>query len=290
MISMNGKIIKGIGGFYYVRAADNTVYECKARGIFRKDNIKPCIGDEVEISVEGGKGSIEKIYPRSSYLIRPPVANIDVLVIVAAAADPEPNIFLIDKLLVNAEESGISPVICINKTDIKSDEDLREIYEKAGYPVVSVCADSGDGFDALMPYIKGKTSAFAGLSGVGKSTILNILTGTEQETGAVSDKIKRGKHTTRHVELLDVICGGYALDTPGFSSFEINRINAGDLYKYFPEMRDLEDECRFKGCSHINEPDCAVKSRVESGQIAKSRYKSYCELFAKLKNIKEWEQ
>lgn len=287
---MNGKIIKGIGGFYYVKAADNTIYECKARGVFRKDNIKPCIGDLVEISLENGRGNIEKIHPRSSHLIRPPVANIDVLVIVAAAAEPEPNVFLIDKLLVNAEESGISPVVCINKTDIKSDARLREIYEKAGYPVISVCAREENGFDQLIACIRDKTSAFAGLSGVGKSTILNVLTDSYQETGEVSGKIKRGRHTTRHVELLDVKCGGYVLDTPGFSSFEVSNINARDLYKYFPEMRDCVDECRFKGCSHINEPYCVIKKRVESGEIAKSRYESYCELYNQLKNIKEWEK
>lgn len=290
MIDMQGKIIKGIGGFYYVKAADNTVYECKARGIFRKDNIKPYIGDEVEISVENGKGSIDRIYPRKSELIRPPVANIDILVIVAAAADPEPNIFLIDKLLVNAEESGIKPIICVNKTDVKSGAELRKIYEKAGYDVVTVSAATEDGFEELLPHLKGKTSAFAGLSGVGKSTILNLLTDTEQETGEVSEKIKRGRHTTRHVELLELKCGGFVLDTPGFSSFEVNRIKAADLYKYFPEMKDFGDMCRFKGCSHINEPDCVIKQRTLDGEIAASRYESYVELYNQLKNIKEWEK
>ncbi len=285
-----GRIIKGIGGFYYVKAADNTVYECKARGIFRKESIKPAIGDFVDILVENGKGSIEKIYPRTSYLIRPTVANIDVLVIVVAAAQPEPNILLIDKLLVNSENVGISPVILINKTDVKSGEELKEIYEKAGYPVVLTCAKEEDVKDAILPYIKDKTSAFAGLSGVGKSTILNLITDTVQETGEISDRIKRGKHTTRHVELLELPEGGYVLDTPGFSSFELNSIKADELYKYFPEMRDLENMCRFKGCVHINEPDCIVKEKVESGEIAKSRYESYVELFGELKKIKEWEK
>lgn len=287
---MDGKIIKGIGGFYYVKAADGVVYECKARGIFRKDNIKPAIGDEVEISVSGTKGSIDKILERRSHLIRPPVANIDVLVIVAATADPAPDIFLIDKLLVTAQKCGITPVICINKTDIKSGEEIRAVYEKAGYSVVCVCAKEQDGFSGLIPHIKDKTSAFAGLSGVGKSTILNVLTKSSQETGEVSDKIKRGRHTTRHVELLDAVCGGYVLDTPGFSSFEVESIKAQDLWEYFPEMHRVSGECRFKGCSHINEPDCAVKKLVETGEIAKSRYKSYCELYNQLKNIKEWEK
>ncbi len=287
---MKGKIIKGIGGFYYVKATDNTVYECKARGIFRKDNIKPCIGDEVEISVLNGKGSIDRIFPRKTSLIRPPVANIDMLVIVAAAADPEPNLFLIDKLLVNAEESGIKPLICINKTDVKDGEEIKAIYEKAGYDVLLLCAAENYGFEKLIPYLKDKTSAFAGLSGVGKSTILNLITSATQETGEVSEKIKRGRHTTRHVELLELKCGGYVLDTPGFSSFEINSIKAADLFRYFPEMREFEDGCRFKGCSHINEPDCVIKEQVESGEISKSRYESYKELYSQLKNIKEWEK
>ena len=287
---INGRIIKGIGGFYYVKATDNTVYECKARGVFRKENIKPAIGDFVDISLENGKGSIEKIYPRTSYLIRPTVANIDVLVIVVAAAEPEPNILLIDKLLVNAENVGIKPVILINKTDVKSGDMLKEIYEKAGYPVVLTSAKEEDVKEEILPYIKDKTSAFAGLSGVGKSTILNLITDTVQETGEISDKIKRGKHTTRHVELLELPEGGFVLDTPGFSSFELNTIKADELYKNFPEMRDLEDMCRFKGCVHINEPDCVVKDKVESDEIAKSRYESYVELFGELKKIKEWEK
>ena len=287
---MKGKIIKGIGGFYYVKAADNTVYECKARGIFRKENIKPCIGDEVEISVLNGKGSIDRIFPRKTSLIRPPVSNIDMLVIVAAAADPEPNVFLIDKLLVNAEESGIKPLICINKTDVKDGEELKCIYEKAGYDVLLVSAAENYGFEKLVPYLKDKTSAFAGLSGVGKSTILNLITSATQETGEVSEKIKRGRHTTRHVELLELKCGGYVLDTPGFSSFEVNNIKATDLFRYFPEMREFEDKCRFKGCSHINEPDCVIKELVDSGEISKSRYESYKELYSQLKNIKEWEK
>jgi len=287
---MNGTIVKGIGGFYYVKATDNTVYECKARGIFRKDNIKPYIGDKVEISVENGKGSIEKIYPRHSYLIRPPVANIDTLVIVVAAANPEPSLLLIDKLLVNSEISGIRPMICINKTDVKSGEPLKLIYEKTGYDVVEVCAKAEQGFDELVPYIKGKTSAFAGLSGVGKSTILNFLTDTYQQTGEVSDKIKRGRHTTRHVELLELECGGFVLDTPGFSSFEVNNIKSSELAYYFPEMKNHADLCRFKGCSHINEPDCVIKDMVISGKIAKSRYDSYIDIYNQLKKKKVWEK
>lgn len=287
---MDGIIIKGIGGFYYVKVADGTVYECKARGIFRKENVKPYIGDKVEISVQNGKGSIDKIHPRHSYLIRPPVANIDTLVIVVASAAPDPNVLLIDKLLVNCEISGIKPIICVNKTDVKSGEYIKAIYSKAGYPVISVSAVEERGFDELIPYIKDKTSAFAGLSGVGKSTILNLLTNSSQETGEISGKISRGKHTTRHVELLELKYGGFVLDTPGFSSFEVNNIKAQDLWQYFPEMQSYTDECRFKGCSHINEPDCVIKEKVSNGEISKSRYDSYIELYNQLKIIKEWEK
>lgn len=287
---MDGIIIKGIGGFYYVKATDNTVYECKARGVFRKEKVKPYIGDNVEISIENGKGSIEKIYNRKNFLIRPPVANIDVLVIVVAAASPDPNVLLIDKLLVNSEINGIKPIVCINKTDIKEDDYIREIYEKAGYTVVSVCAAKQLGIEKLIPHIKDKTAAFAGLSGVGKSSILNQLTDSYQETGEVSDKIKRGRHTTRHVELLELECGGFVLDTPGFSSFEVNTIKAQELENYFPEMKQYADQCRFKGCSHINEPDCIIKEKVELGEIAQSRYESYKDLYNQLKTIKEWEK
>lgn len=289
MNSMKGKIIKGIGGFYYVKTADDKIYECRARGIFRKDNIKPYIGDDVEIETENEKGNVVKIFPRRSLLVRPPVANIDILAVVAAAASPDPNPFLIDKLLVNAEINGIEPIICINKTDIASPHELREIYSKTGYKLIAMSAEDEDGTKELAEYIKGKTTAFAGLSGVGKSTILNVLSGTNQRTGSVSEKIRRGRHTTRHVELLELECGGYVLDTPGFSSFEVGGIKAAELENYFPEIRGSGLDCRFKGCSHINEPDCEVKRRLETGNISKSRYESYVEIYNKLKTVKEWE-
>ena len=287
---MVGKIIKGIGGFYYVKASDNSVYECKARGVFRKEGITPMIGDDVEIDVNGGKGSIANILPRKNSLVRPPVANIDALVLVVAAASPEPSLFLIDKMLVNAEINGIEPIVCINKSDLKRREDLVDIYSTAGYNVVEVSALEESGLDSLLPYIQGKTAAFSGLSGVGKSSILNLITDADMETGSVSEKIQRGRHTTRHVELMSLKCGGAALDTPGFSSLEVEGIRADELWKYFPEMADCGDKCRFRGCSHINEPDCAVKELLDTGKLAPSRYESYKELYNSLKLIKEWER
>lgn len=284
-----GTIIKGIGGFYYVKASGK-VYECKARGVFRKQKITPMIGDRVEIELIGEKGSIAKILPRSSFLVRPSVANVDTMMLVVAAASPEPNLFLIDKMLVNAEINNIEPAVCINKTDIARREDIAEIYSKAGYKVFCVSAEKHEGTAELMDYLKGKTTAFAGLSGVGKSSLLNIITDDDLETGSVSEKIQRGKHTTRHVELFEMKNGGFVLDTPGFSSLEVEGIKAEDLWQYFPEMANSQNKCRFRGCSHINEPDCFVKEKVESGEMASSRYESYIELYNKLKSVKEWQK
>lgn len=286
---MKGTIIKGIGGFYYVKASGN-VYECKARGVFRKQQVTPMIGDRVEIETDGEKGSIVEIFDRTSYLVRPPVANIDTMLLVLAAASPEPNLFLIDKMLVNAEISNIQPVLCINKTDLKKREDIRDIYEKAGYKLFFVSAEDNTGTEELHKFLHGKTTAFAGLSGVGKSSLLSIITDDTLETGSVSEKIQRGRHTTRHVELFELKDGGFVLDTPGFSSLEVEGIKADELWQYFPEMRDCENKCRFRGCSHINEPDCEVKDKLLSGEIAPERYESYTQLYNQLKSVKEWKK
>lgn len=287
-MQLNGTIIKGIGGFYYVKASNN-VYECKARGVFRKERVTPMIGDKVVIEVNGEKGSITEIMPRFSCLIRPPVANIDTIIIVVAAAEPDPSLELIDKMLVNAEISGIKPAICINKTDIRMREDIEEIYTKAGYEVFTVSAEKKAGTDKLFEYLKGKTTAFAGLSGVGKSSLLSLITDDTLETGEVSEKIRRGRHTTRHVELFE-IDGGFVLDTPGFGQLEVEGIKADELQNYFPEMADCQGNCRFRGCAHINEPDCYVKEKLETGEIAPSRYESYKAMYEKLKLVKDWEK
>ncbi len=289
VIHTEGTIIKGIGGFYYVKTRGN-IYECKARGIFRKQKITPMIGDKVEIDINGDKGNITDILPRSFSLSRPPVANVGVMMLVVAAAQPEPNLFLIDKMLVNAHINGIEPVICINKTDLAGREDIKEIYSKAGYDIFCVSAEKETGIKKLEEYLRGKTTAFAGLSGVGKSSLLSLITNDFLETGSVSEKILRGRHTTRHVELFELDEGGFVLDTPGFSSLEVEGIKAEDLWKYFPEMADSQNKCRFRGCSHINEPDCRVKDKLESGEIAPSRYESYRELYGRLKSVKEWEK
>lgn len=283
---MNGIITKGIGGFYYVKAEDGAVHECKARGIFRKNGIKPTIGDRVEIN----GGSIDEIYERSTYLIRPSVANIDNLVIVIAAANPAPDLLLTDKLTVVADSAGITPVICINKTDLAEPERIADIYKSAGFRVIVMSAKEQSGAQELQEVLKGRVSAFAGLSGVGKSSILNLLCGNLAETGEVS-RINRGKHTTRHVELFETEDETYILDTPGFSSLKITEIcdiKAAELAGHFPEFANA-GECRFKGCSHITEPDCAVKQLVESGAAALSRYESYKELYGQLKEVKDWE-
>ncbi len=287
---MDGLIVKGIGGFYYVKTSGGKEYECKARGVFRKKHITPMIGDRVSIEeTESGKGSINEIYPRTSSLIRPPVANIDTMIIVAAAVSPDPNLFLLDKMLVNAEIGGIEPIICINKTDLALRADIEEIYKTAGYRVIASSAENGDGLDELKSIIKDKVTAFSGLSGVGKSTLLGMILNENLETGMISEKISRGKHTTRHVELFELPEGGFVLDTPGFSSLEIEGIKADELQKYFPEMSECEGLCKFRGCSHINEPECAVREKLGGG-LSELRYKSYIEIYNKLKQIKEWQK
>lgn len=286
---MQGIIVKGIGGFYYIKAADNNVYECKARGVFRNEKITPVIGDNVEIDIKSGKGSIVKIFKRRNELIRPSVANTDMLVLVVAAASPSPNMPLIDKMLINAQINGIEPIICINKTDLSDGEEIAEIYKNAGFRVLRVCAEKNEGIEDLKKMITGKVSAFAGLSGVGKSSILSIILGDTLETGAVSEKILRGRHTTRHVELFELDGGGFVFDTPGFSSLEVYGIKASELQEYFPETEKYRNNCRFRGCMHINEPDCAVKEAVNDGIISTSRYESYKMLYEQLGKIKEWE-
>lgn len=285
---MRGRIYKGIGGFYYVNTLNDEIIECKARGKFRKEHIVPIIGDEVEIEVKNGKGTIAEIYPRKNSLIRPAVANIDTVIVVVAAKSPDPAPYVIDKMLVNAEINGIEAMVCINKTDLAEYDELKTIYEKAGYKTIAVSGETRDGLDELMDALKGKTTAFAGVSGVGKSTILSHIIGSNLETGAVSDKISRGRHTTRHVELFKLKDGGYIFDTPGFSSVETENVTAEELDTCFPEICNAKGSCRFRTCAHIDEPDCSVKAAVENGDIPISRYESYKELYETLRGKKTW--
>lgn len=288
---LKGTIVKGIGGFYYVDTNEGII-ECRARGKFRKTEILPTVGDRVVVETEDNKtGSVKEIDERHNFLVRPAVSNIDTLMIVAAISNPAPDTSLIDKMLVIAAKKGIKGALCINKSDLDADgnlEKIKDCYEKAGYRVFVTSAEKGEGVDDLRKELKDKTTAFAGLSGVGKSSILTIITGRELETGDTS-RIERGRHTTRHVELIK-ISEGYVFDTPGFSQLEVDDIKASELGEFFPEIEKCEGMCRFRGCSHVSEPDCAVKAALEKGDIAESRYDSYVKMYEKLKLIKDWER
>ncbi len=288
---IEGTIIKGIGGFYYVKTP-NSVIECHARGKFRKNSLSPIVGDKVTVLINSDEtGSIFKIHERKNFLVRPGVANVDSIILVSAARSPLPDFFLTDKLLVIAESKGIKGYICLNKTDLAASDDIlnfKNAYEKAGYKVFCTCAKTGEGFDELKSIIENKTVAFAGLSGVGKSSIISALAETELETGNVS-RIDRGKHTTRHVELMTA-CRGYVFDTPGFSRLEADELRAENLWQYFPEIKAHHQTCRFRTCNHVGEPGCNVALALSEGEIAQSRYDSYLTLYNKLKNIKEWER
>lgn len=276
---MQGTIIKGIAGFYYVRVEDKTVYECKARGIFKKRGISPAVGDKVDISLtDEGKGVIEEIFPRKNIFIRPPIANIDCFIVVMAAAQPEPNFPVIDKFLVMADIHGTDIVVVVNKTDLADEAQIEKIKDIYGslYKLVFMSAKEKAGLEELEKLISGKTAAFAGPSGVGKSTILNVLLpDANAETGNISHKTRRGKHTTRHVEIFEAEGGGYIYDTPGFTSFDILETDEDELDIHFPEMAEYKGQCYFDNCRHLKEPSCAVRDALAEGKIHPMRYKSY---------------
>ena len=292
---LKGTIIKGIGGFYYVKTEDS-LYSCRARGKFRKDSFTPIVGDVAQIEVTDQvkkEGYVIDIQPRKNELFRPQVSNIDLLLITFATMSPEPSTALIDKLTVTAAAREIPCAICINKSDLnpKKAEEYAEIYTKAGFLTLTVSAETGENVDALKSLLKDKTTALAGNSGVGKSSLLNAIGESfNLRTGGVSDKIQRGKHTTRHTELFPLSFGGFVFDTPGFGSFEIENISHKDLPSLFPEIAQHEGGCRFTGCSHIKEPDCSVKEALSEGKIPQSRYDSYIELYEELKKIKDWQR
>ncbi len=295
MFRMRGKIIKGIGGFYYVHAADGVIYECKAKGIFRREKIKPLVGDLVELEVIDASektGNISRILPRKSSLIRPAVANIDQALVVFAIVKPEPNFNLLDRFLIMMEGQKLPCVICFNKSDIASEKertDLQKAYETCGYRVLFISVREREGLEAVRSLLQGKTTTVAGPSGVGKSSLINYLyPKAAMETGEISRKIDRGKHTTRHSELFVLDSDTYIMDTPGFSSLQLFDMEKEKLRDYYPEFKAYEERCRFRGCAHISEPDCGVKEAFAAGKISDVRYHNYTVLYEELKNRKKY--
>lgn len=287
-----GLLLQGIGGFYYVEA-DDTVYECKARGSFRKTKQKPLAGDRVSILLEDGGNTITEIAERKNSLIRPPVANIDQLFIISSVCDPSPNLLILDKMIAAAEDKEIEPIVVFSKTDLKEHREYASIYEKAGIPVIAVSLETEDGIAEIRTRLAGKISAFTGNTGVGKSTLLNRISDKfQQETGEISQKLGRGRHTTRSVELLKLDCGGYVADTPGFSTVDIERydmVKKDNLQFAFREFEPYLNQCKFQSCAHIGEKGCAVCAAVAEGKISKSRHESYVAMYNEVKDIKEWQ-
>lgn len=296
---MQGKIIKGIAGFYYIETHDARIYECKAKGIFRKDNVKPLVGDNVMIDVideENKKGNITEILPRKNRLLRPPVANVDQAVILFAIVKPDPNYNLLDRFLIMMRQQNLPVIICFNKQDIATQEEQQELYnayEKCGYKVLFISVKEEKGLDELKELLRGKTTTLAGPSGVGKSSLLNkLVPDALMQTGELSRKIDRGKNTTRHSELFYVseLSQGdeetYLFDTPGFTSLNLNDVTTDNLMQYYPEFEEFEPECRFGGCSHIAEPDCGVKNALSEGKISAVRYENYKIIYEDLKNAR----
>ena len=289
-----GRIIKGIAGFYYVYSK-GTIYECKAKGIFRNRKVKPLVGDDVEIKIidtETHTGNIERILDRKSELIRPAVANIDQALVVFAAASPSPNFNLLDRFLIMMKRQNINTVICFNKVDLVDESvclNYYEMYDKAGYAVVFSSTLSNDGIDDIKAILNGRTTTLAGPSGVGKSSIMNMLNpAANMDTGEISRKIERGKHTTRHSELIPISDDTFLMDTPGFSNISLFEMEAEELKDYYFEFEQYEPYCRFGGCNHIGEKDCGVKDAVDNGEIADSRYDNYKLLYEELKNKKRY--
>ena len=292
---MQGKIVKGISGFYYVHVVGTGIYECKAKGVFRNRKVKPLVGDNVEIVVldeEKHLGNVEEILPRKNELIRPAVSNIDMALVIFAAAKPDPNFNLLDRFLCMMEYQKVPVTICFNKCDLVSEEEkenLQKIYAPAGYDILFTSVKTGENIDRLQALLAEKTTTVAGPSGVGKSSLVNELqTDVRMQTGAISDKIGRGKHTTRHSEIISIGQDTYIMDTPGFSSMDLPGFEKEDLWTCYPEFVPYEPECRFIGCSHIGEPDCGVKNALAEGKISRVRYDNYVMLYDEMKNIRKY--
>lgn len=291
---MQGKIIKGIAGFYYVNINNKGTFECKAKGSFRNEKTKPLVGDDVVIDIideEKRIGNVVSILPRKSSMIRPACANVDQALVIFAIKSPDPNFNLLDRFLIYMEAEEVPCIIVFNKDDLGNEEEadnIRQAYNNAGYPLFFVSAKDNAGIDALKDILKNKTTVVAGPSGVGKSSLINLLCKNDyMETGSISEKTERGKHTTRHAELLPVAEGTYIMDTPGFTSLDVFGATKDTLKDFYNEFADCSLNCKFDDCVHLNEPECGVKAAVESGKISKLRYDNYVELLTELKNKKE---
>ena len=289
---MNGYIVKGIGGFYYVKTPDGIV-ECKPRGIFRKQKITPVAGDEVTLETENGAAVIAQIAPRKNVFVRPPVANLDVLFLVASTTQPTPSTLVLDKLSAIAVDKGVQPVVVCTKSDLVEADFLANAYAKSTLPFIRIDYESGAGLDEVKQWINGRLCAFCGNSGVGKSTLLNaLLPDAARETSAISQKLGRGRHTTREVTVFEAY-GGRIADTPGFASLEANRagfIPKENLEHAFPEFGPYLGQCQFTGCSHRSEKGCAVRAALAEDKLSKTRYDSYCAMYDEVKDVKDWQR
>ena len=292
---MQGKIIRGIAGFYYVHVPEIGILECKAKGIFRKNKLKPLVGDFVNVSVideENKKGNIDEVLERKNELIRPAVANIDQALVIFAVKKPEPNLNLLDRFLIMMEQKEIPCVLVFNKSDLATEEEkqaFRKVYENSGCKILFVSAKQNQGIDEVREILSHKTSTVAGPSGVGKSSLINMLQSEiNMETGSISEKIERGKHTTRHTEFIPIGEDTFIMDTPGFSSLAVFDMEKEELEQFYPEFDEYRDTCRFNGCSHTHEPGCSVKEAIAEGKISKERYENYQLIYEELKNKKKY--